>query len=53
MTNGSGKAARGRAVAEKRGGYASSSKPVSKLGPPPRGPAPGASANAGGATKSA
>jgi len=27
---------------EKRGGYSSSSKPVSELKPPPRGPAPGA-----------
>ena len=27
---------------EKRGGYASSSKPASKLKPPPKGPAPGA-----------
>jgi len=27
---------------EKRGGYASSSKPAAELKPPPKGPAPGA-----------
>ena len=40
-------------VFEKRGGYGSSSKPVSELKPPPSGPAPGAKPRtpAGEATK--
>lgn len=37
-----------RGSAEKRGGYGSSSKPVSALKPPPKGPAPGAKPNSKG-----
>jgi hypothetical protein len=36
--------------AEKRGGYSSSSKPISELKPPPRGPAPGAKPSTGSGT---
>lgn len=43
MANGSSKSLRRPAGTDKRGGYLSSSKQVSKLITPPRGPAPGAS----------
>jgi hypothetical protein len=39
-------------TSEKRGGYGSSSKPVTKLAPPPKGTAPGASAKSGTPGKS-
>jgi hypothetical protein len=42
MATGSSKAVRHSMIADKRGGYGSSSKQVNKLTAPPRGPAPGA-----------